>query len=161
MRRGATYKVSRKWGLTTFPSERLIGCRSKPLQAKLSDPGIARMMNFSCSTIHREINRRKVTPFALSTSYQASVAEARSLADRRSGAGARCKLGADTNSPLWHTVLSGLRCNGRLGRSQANSRAWARLRSTELAGLLRMSHGARLPRASGTARKGGPATCRT
>ncbi len=81
------------------------------LQAKLSGPQIARKLNFSRSTIHREINRSKAMPMALAGSYQAGVAQARSQANRRAGAATRRKLGSDTQSPLWRTVLGGLRCN--------------------------------------------------
>ena len=81
------------------------------LQAKLSGSAIAGKLNFSRSTIHREINRSKAAPTALASSYQAGVAQARSQANRRAGAATRRKLGADTNSPLWRTVLGGLRCS--------------------------------------------------
>ena len=156
------------------------------LQAKLSGPAIAHKLNFSRATIHREINRSKATPTALASSYQAGAAQARSQAKRRAGAAKRRKLGSDTDSPLWRTVLSGLRCSwspqqiaGKLPRmNQAAALAghavpahplsvshetiycaiYAMPRNTlrtELVGLLRKSHKTRLPRARGTARKGG------
>lgn len=156
------------------------------LQAKLSGPAIARKLNFSRSTIHREINRSKATPTALASAYQAGVAQVRTQAKRRAGAATRRKLGPDTTSPLWRTVVDGLRCRwspqqiaGKLPRmnkaaiqaglvlpAQPTSVShetiycaiYAMPRSTlrtELVGLLRKSHKARLPRARGIARKGG------
>lgn len=155
------------------------------LQAKLSGPVIARKLSFSRSTIHREINRSKAMPTALASSYQAGVAQARSQANRRAGAATRRKLGSDTNSPLWRTVLGGLRCSwspqqiaGKLPRMNQTAvqaghappasmsvshetiycAIYAMPRNTlrsELVGLLRKSHKTRLPRARGTVRKGG------
>lgn len=63
------------------------------------------------------------TPMALASSYQADVAQARSQANRRAGAATRRKLGSDTNSPLWRTVLVACDALGRPNRSQANCRA--------------------------------------
>lgn len=80
------------------------------LQAKLSGPAIARQLNFSRSTIHREINRSKAAPTALAGAYQAGVAQVRTQARRSAGAATRRKLGTDTASPLWRTVVDGLRC---------------------------------------------------
>lgn len=156
------------------------------LQAKLSGPAIARRLEFSRSTINREINRSKASPTARALDYQAGLAQVRSRQRRCAGAAARRKLGPDTQSPLWRTVLDGLRCQwspqqiaGKLPRmnkaasttGQAAVPAalsvshetiycaiYAMPRSTlrtELVGLLRKSHKTRLPRARGTARKGG------
>ena len=156
------------------------------LQAKLSGPAIARQLDFSRSTINREINRSKATPTALAASYQAGVAQARSHAHRCAGGAARRKLGPDTQSPLWRTVIDGLRCHwspqqiaGKLPRMDEAAvtagpalpttattvshetiycAIYAMPRSTlrsELVGLLRKSHKTRLPRARGSARKGG------
>ena len=47
------------------------------LQAKLSGPEIARQLDFSRSTINREINRSKATPTALATDYKVGPAEPR------------------------------------------------------------------------------------
>jgi IS30 family transposase len=80
------------------------------LQAKLTGPEIARHLGVSRSTINREINRSKTLPTAAAADYQAGVAQAR-CEQRRLNAGAcRRKLGSDTQSPLWRTVIDGLRC---------------------------------------------------
>jgi IS30 family transposase len=81
------------------------------MQAKLSGPEIARKLNLSRSTIHREINRSKSEPTALARDYQAGAAQLRSQGRRGAGAAARRKLGRDTDSPLWRTVQNGLRCH--------------------------------------------------
>lgn len=81
------------------------------MQAKLSGPEIARKLNLSRSTIHREINRSKSEPTALACDYQAGAAQLRSQGRRGAGAAARRKLGRDTDSPLWRTVQNGLRCH--------------------------------------------------
>jgi len=155
------------------------------LQAELSGPEIARKLGFSRSAINREINRGKAVPTALASHYQAGVAEARRVQRRRKAGACRRKLGSDTQSPLWRTVIDGLRCRwspqqiaGKLSdmnkpadpAAQALPTAssvshetiycaiYAMPRSTlrsELVGLLRKSHKTRLPRARGTARKGG------
>ena len=80
------------------------------LQAKLSGPEIARRLGFSRSTINRELNRGKVVPMALACNYQSGVAQGLSQGRRAEGGAARRKLGSDLQSPLWRTVLSGLRC---------------------------------------------------
>ena len=80
------------------------------LQAKLSGPEIARRLDFSRSTINREINRSKVSPVAPAANYQAGFAQARSRAQRCAAGAARRKLGADMSTSLWKTVLAGLRC---------------------------------------------------
>jgi IS30 family transposase len=81
------------------------------IQAKLSSPEIARKLNLSRSTIHREINRSKSEPTALARDYQAGAAQLRSQGRRGAGAATRRKLGSDTDSPLWRTVQNGLRCH--------------------------------------------------
>ena len=81
------------------------------LQAKLSGPEIARQLDFSRSTINREINRSKATPIALAKDYQAGPAQVRSRGRRGAAGASRRKLGSDTQSPLWRTVVDGLRCH--------------------------------------------------
>lgn len=156
------------------------------MQAQLNGPEIARRLGFSRSTINREINRSKVLPTAAAADYQAGVAQDRSVQQRRAGGAARRKLGSDVGSPLWRTVMNGLRCRwspeqiaGKLPKMneaaiQAGQAMPAHPMSvshetiycaiyamprgtlrTELVGLLRKSHKTRLPRARGTARKGG------
>ena len=156
------------------------------LQAKLSGPEIARQLDFSRSTINREINRSKAAPIALAKDYRAGLAHVRARGRRGAAGASRRKLGSDTQSPLWRTVVDGLRCHwspqqiaGKLPRmNKVASPAgqalipvplsvshetiycaiYAMPRSTlrtELVGLLRKSHKTRLPRARGTARKGG------
>jgi len=80
------------------------------MQVPLSAAAIARKLCFSRSTISREIGRSKVLPTALASAYRAGVAHARSRGRRAAAGAARRKLGTDTNSPLWRTVLSGLKC---------------------------------------------------
>jgi len=158
------------------------------LQAELNGPAIARKLGFSRSTINREINRSKTLPTALAADYQAGVAQARSEQRRRDAGACRRKLGPDPQSPLWRTVIAGLRCRwspqqiaGKLPAMNKSAGVaaqalppkalsvshetiycaiYAMPRSTlrtELVGLLRQRHKTRLPRARGTARKGGPA----
>jgi IS30 family transposase len=81
------------------------------LQAKLSGPEIARQLDFSRSTINREINRSKATPTALATDYKAGAAHVRARGRRGAAGASRRKLGSDTQSPLWRTVADGLRCH--------------------------------------------------
>lgn len=90
------------------------------LQAKLNGAQIARKLGFSRSAIGREINRSKAEPTAAAADYQAGVAQARSRQRRCNAGVARRKLGPDTASPLWRTVIDGLRCRGRRSRSRAN-----------------------------------------
>jgi IS30 family transposase len=162
------------------------------LQLKLSCRAIARRLVFSPSTITREVIRGKAQAMQLASDYRAATAHARSRA-RRVGAGkARRKLGGDLQTPLWRTVLAGLRSRwspeqiaGKLPRMKPDTAPatvgaagalvsneaglcvshetiycalYAMPRGTlrtELIGLLRKSHKTRLPRARGTARKGG------
>ena len=79
------------------------------MQAKHNGPEIARQLGLSRSTVNREINRSKALPTALATDDQAGTAQQRSQAQRRAGVAARRKLGADLESPLRSTVLTGLR----------------------------------------------------
>ena len=156
------------------------------LQAKLSGPAIARRLDFSRSTINREINRSKASPTALAADYRAGLAQLRSREQRHAAGAARRKLGSDTQSPLWRTVVDGLRCHwspqqiaGKLPRmnklaspagqvmapvplSVSHETIYCAIYAmppstlrTELVGLLRKSHKTRLPRACGTACKGG------
>ena len=156
------------------------------MQAKHNGPEIARQLGLSRSTINREINRSKALPIALASDYQAGIAQQRSQAQRRAGGAARRKLGSDLESPLWRTVLTGLRSRwspqqiaGKLPRmNKAAIKAGQALPTqpvsvshetiycaiyamprntlrTELVGLLRKRHKTRLPRARGSARKGG------
>ena len=81
------------------------------LQAKLSARAIALKLGWSHSSISRELNRAKREPSALASSYQAGAAQLRSRALRVRAGAARRKLGADMHTPLWRTVLCGLRCN--------------------------------------------------
>jgi IS30 family transposase len=80
------------------------------LQAKLNSTKIARKLGISRSTISREINHVKAKPTALAGDYQAGVAQARCQQRRRDAGAVRRKLGSDTQSPLWRTVIDGLRC---------------------------------------------------
>ena len=80
------------------------------LQAKLSGPAIACRLGFSRSAINREINRSKARPTAQAADYQAGVAQARSQQRRGTAGACRRKLGSDTQSLLWRTVIDGLRC---------------------------------------------------
>jgi IS30 family transposase len=91
------------------------------MQAKLSGPEIARKLNLSRSTIHREINRSKSDPTALARDYQAGAAQLRSQDRQGAGAAARRNLGSDTGSPLCGTQCKkACAATGRQSRSQAN-----------------------------------------
>ena len=155
------------------------------LAAKLSCRAIARQLSFHHSSVCREVSRSKACATAPAASYLAGRAQARSAARRTLAGAARRKLGADVKTPLWRTVLSGLRCHwspeqiaGKLPRmTKAASlpnpalagklsvshetiycALYAMPRGTlrsELVGLLRKSHKTRLPRARGSARAGG------
>jgi IS30 family transposase len=150
------------------------------LQAGCSRRQIADKLGFSPSTICREVIRGKSSPTALARSYRAAPAQCRSV-ERRAAAGtARRKLGLDLKTPLWRTVLGGLRCRWspeqiacRLREMKPASTApacaplavshetiygaiYAMPRGTlrsELVELLRQSHKTRLPRSRGTERK--------
>ena len=83
------------------------------LLAKLNRPVIALKLGLSRSTIYREIHRSKATTTARAHNYQAGVAqswsEERSGARRIAGGATRRKLGSDRETPLWRSVLDGLR----------------------------------------------------
>lgn len=80
------------------------------LQAKFTGPAIALKLGFSRSAINREINRSKARPTSLAVDYQAGVAQVHSQRRRSTAGACRRKLGSDTQSPLWRTVINGLRC---------------------------------------------------
>ena len=80
------------------------------LQAKFSCRAIARQLNFHHSSVCREVIRGKACPTVSPANYRAGRAQARSGARRRAAGASRRKLGADVKTPLWRTVLSGLRC---------------------------------------------------
>ena len=80
------------------------------LQAKLSCRAIARQLSFHPSSVCREVNRAKACPSMPAASYHAGRAQARSAARRKRAGARRRKLGADMTTPLWRTVLDGLRC---------------------------------------------------
>lgn len=153
------------------------------LQAENSCRAIARQMGCSPSTICREVIRGKAAPTALVTSYKAGPAQARTRARRMAAGRARRKLGDDMKSPLWRTVLGGLRCHwspqqiacklpamnkattdlalARVPLSVSHETIYCAIYAmprgtlrTELVELLRQSHKTRLPRTRGAARKG-------
>ena len=155
------------------------------LQAKLSCREIARKLNFHHSSISREVNRAKSCLTMPASGYCAGRAQTRCGARRTLAGARRRKLGADVDTPLWRTVLSGLRCRwspeqiaGKLRMNSPTAPAcpalpdkrsfvshetiycaiYAMARGTlrsELVELLRKSHKTRLPRARGSARKAG------
>ncbi len=150
------------------------------LQAKLSCRAIGRQLGLNHSSVSRELSRAKLLPTAPSHSYQAGTADLRCRARRLAAGVARRKLGTDIHTPLWRTVLSGLRCHwspeqiaGKLpcmnntatlpdkplsvSHETIYCAIYAMPRGTlraELIDLLRKSHKTRLPRARGTVRKG-------
>jgi transposase, IS30 family len=71
---------------------------------------IAERLGFSRATIYRELNRGKADPTALRDGYRATRAHDRARAKRHWAGFGRRKLGTDTTSPLWRTVIEGLRC---------------------------------------------------
>lgn len=81
------------------------------LAAKLSCRAIARQLNFHHSSVCREVSRAKACATAPAASYLAGRAQARSTARRALAGAARRKLGADVKTPLWRTVVDGLRCH--------------------------------------------------
>ena len=117
------------------------------------------------------------------TSDQAGVAHAHARARRRHAGALRRKLGADLNTPLWRSVLTGLRCHGSPEqmagdlRTQSNTAHPPDKRSSvsashetiycaiyamprgalraERVKWLRQAHKTRLLRSRGSARKGG------
>jgi len=155
------------------------------LAAKFSCRAIARQLNFHHSSVSREVTRAKTCASASAASYRAGRAQARSVARRAAAGVSRRKLGTDVKTPLWRTVVDGLRCHwspeqiaGKLPRMNTAATLspphladklsvshetiycaiYAMPRGTlrsELVSLLRKSHKARLPRARGSARAGG------
>lgn len=71
---------------------------------------IAEQLGFSPATIYRELNRGKADETSLREGYRATRANDRARAKRHWAGFHRRKLGADTSSPLWRTVIDGLRC---------------------------------------------------
>jgi IS30 family transposase len=154
--------------------------------AKVSARSIAERLDLHVSSIYRELNRGKADETSLASGYRAVRAHDRARAKRRWAGVGRRKLGFDLETPLWRTVIDGLRSRwspeqiaGKLPRmNEAASLAgqvlaslaptvshetiycaiYAMPRTTlrsELVELLRKSHKHRIPRARGTARKGG------
>jgi IS30 family transposase len=80
------------------------------LQAKLSCRAIARQLSFHHSTVCREVSRGKASSASDAASYRAGPAQARSGARRAVAGMHRRKLGSDVKTPLWRTVVDGLRC---------------------------------------------------
>ena len=81
------------------------------LQANLSARAIGRQLNFSHSSVSRELNRSKASPTALTSDYRAGAAQVGTNRRRTAAGLAGRKLGADVTTPLWRTVLDGLRCH--------------------------------------------------
>jgi transposase, IS30 family len=81
------------------------------LGLKLSCRAIALRLNMHHSSVSREVLRAKAKPTDLSADYQAGLAHSRSGARREAADRSRRKLGADLSTPLWRTVLDGLRCH--------------------------------------------------
>jgi transposase, IS30 family len=81
------------------------------LAAKFSCRAIARQLNFHHSSVCREVNRAKACATASAASYRAGRAQERSAARRSAAGAARRKLSAHMKTPLWRTVMDGLRCH--------------------------------------------------
>lgn len=135
---------------------------------------IAMAIEVSSGTVSRELSRN-LTGL---DGYCAVRAQSNSATRRARGCAASRKLGPDISTPLWKTVVSGMRCRwspqqiaGRLKRMPPTAAPqpgtlrvshetiycaiYAMPRGalrTELVGLLRKSHKARMPRARGSAR---------
>lgn len=147
----------------------------------LSCRAIALQLGVATSTVTREVSRNKASLGPAQQSYLAVAAQVKTGARRCRASALRRKLGTDTQTPRWRTVLAGLRCGwspqqiaGKLPRVNASAQAslfpdlavshetiyaaiYAMPRGTlrtELVGLLRKSHKTRMPRARGTQRKG-------
>ncbi len=71
---------------------------------------IAERLGFSRATIYRELDRGKADETSLREGYRATRAGDRARAKRHWAGFNRRKLGSDTTSPLWRTVIEGLRC---------------------------------------------------
>jgi IS30 family transposase len=152
------------------------------LQQGMTGRAIALNLGVAASTVSREITRNKPALGVARQLYRAESAQKKTTVRRSRAAFSRRKLGGDIQSPAWRNVLAGLRCGwspqqiaGKLPRVDTSSQAslfpelavshetiyaaiYAMPRGTlrsELVGLLRKSHKTRLPRARGTARKGG------
>jgi transposase, IS30 family len=154
--------------------------------AKFSARSIAEKLDFHVSSIYRELNRGKADETSLASGYRAVRAHDRARSKRVWAGVGRRKLGFDLKTPLWSTVIDGLRCRwspqqiaGKLPLMNQAARQvdqiaasaplsvshetiycaiYAMPRTTlrsELVALLRKTHKHRIPRARGTARKGG------
>lgn len=80
------------------------------VQVKTRVKVIAAQLGFSPATIYREINRGKEDETSRRDGYRATRAHERSCSKRRWASFGRRKLGPDLTSPLWRTVIDGLRC---------------------------------------------------
>lgn len=135
-----------------------------------SGRAIANAVGVNPSTISREISRSRTVVF----DYTAYTAQKRVLRLRRESGLARRKLGSDLRTARWRTVLDGLRSGwspqqicGRLSAAGTRTQALHMSHETiycaiyamprgalrsELIGLLRQHHKARMPRTRGQAR---------
>lgn len=77
----------------------------------MSCRSIAVRLNLHHSSVCREVLRAKARPTDLPGDYQAGLAQAKSLSRRKAADFSRRKLGADLSTPLWRTVLHGMRCH--------------------------------------------------
>ena len=77
--------------------------------AKFSARVIAEKLNFHVSSIYLELNRGKSDQTSLAIGYRAVRAHDRACKKRVSAGAARRKLGLDLKTPLWRTVIDGLR----------------------------------------------------
>lgn len=89
---------------------------------------IAAQLGFNRATVYRELNRGKADETSLREGYRAMRANDRARAKRHWAGFGRRKLGTDTDSPLWRTVINGLRCRwspeqiaGKLPRMNATA----------------------------------------
>lgn len=89
---------------------------------------IAAQLGFNRATIYRELNRGKADETSLREGYRATRANDRARAKRHWAGFGRRKLGTDTGSALWRTVIDGLRCRwspeqiaGKLPRMNATA----------------------------------------
>jgi IS30 family transposase len=81
------------------------------LLVPLSCRAIGQKLGYHHASICREVSRGKPALGDAAGRYQTGVAAARARAGRVSAGAKRRKLGSDTSTPLWRTVLKGLRCN--------------------------------------------------
>lgn len=77
--------------------------------AKVSARSIVEKLDLHVSSIYRELNRGKADETSLSSGYRAVRAHDRARAKRRWAGVDRRKLGFDLETPLWRTVIDGLR----------------------------------------------------